>query len=115
MVPLNVACSQVFVYLILLLDATVRIAQDRWCQERALTDLQWSPHHPELVLASYSARGHGLDATASSALHSHGHGHGHSHTDADGLVLVWSVQLKLTVKLKLENGTGLGVSHLFLV
>lgn len=42
-------------------------------------DLQWSPHHPELVLASYTARGHGLDATSSSALH----------TDADGLVLVW--------------------------
>ena len=53
--------------------------QDRWCQERALTDLQWSPHRPELVLASYSARGHGLDATSSSSLH----------TDADGLVLVW--------------------------
>ncbi|CAN0532680.1 unnamed protein product, partial [Scytosiphon promiscuus] len=55
------------------------LVQDRWCQERALTDLQWSPHRPELVLASYSARGHGLDATSSSSLH----------TDADGLVLVW--------------------------
>lgn len=60
-------------------DVCIVFIQDRWCQERALTDLQWSPHRPELVLACYSARGHGLDATSSSSLH----------TDADGLVLMW--------------------------
>ncbi|CAM9925159.1 unnamed protein product [Scytosiphon promiscuus] len=66
------------------LNEAMTLHEDRWCQERALTDLQWSPHHPELVLASYSARGHGLDATSSSALH----------TDADGLVLVWSMAMQ---------------------
>ncbi|CBJ25912.1 putative: similar to cytoplasmic dynein intermediate chain [Ectocarpus siliculosus] len=66
------------------LNEAMTLHEDRWCQERSLTDLQWSPHHPELVLASYTARGHGLDATSSSALH----------TDADGLVLVWSMAMQ---------------------
>ncbi|CAM9931666.1 unnamed protein product, partial [Laminaria digitata] len=66
------------------LNEAMTLHEDRWCQERALTDLQWSPHRPELVLASYSARGHGLDATSSSSLL----------TDADGLVLVWSMAMQ---------------------
>lgn len=66
------------------LNEAMALHEDRWCQERALTDLQWSPHRPELVLACYSARGHGLDATSSSSLH----------TDADGLVLMWSMAMQ---------------------
>ncbi|CAN0440340.1 unnamed protein product, partial [Ectocarpus sp. 8 AP-2014] len=36
------------------LNEAMTLHEDRWCQERSLTDLQWSPHHPELVLASYT-------------------------------------------------------------
>eukprot|EP01133_Synstelium_polycarpum_P013688 gene13688-16125_t len=45
---------------------------ERWSKHRSVTDINWSPKHPELVVTSYSANEAG------------------SH-DPDGVVLVWSV------------------------
>ncbi|CAM9994498.1 unnamed protein product, partial [Phaeothamnion confervicola] len=56
------------------------------CEDRATTDLHWSPHHPELLLAAYSARGRGVDPAAVA-------GTG-CYNDADGLVLVWSLAVQ---------------------
>ncbi|KAJ3071417.1 hypothetical protein HDU98_005378 [Podochytrium sp. JEL0797] len=44
---------------------------DRWSKNRAVTDLQWSPRHPELLLASYNKNPA-------------------SHNDPDGLLLIWN-------------------------
>jgi len=48
------------------------LADERWTKNRSVTDINWSPKHPELVVSSYSANEAG------------------SH-DPDGVVLVWSV------------------------
>ncbi|GAM20377.1 hypothetical protein SAMD00019534_035520 [Acytostelium subglobosum LB1] len=48
------------------------LADERWTKHRSVTDINWSPKHPELVVTSYSSNEAG------------------SH-DPDGVVLVWSV------------------------
>ncbi|EGG21460.1 cytoplasmic dynein intermediate chain [Cavenderia fasciculata] len=48
------------------------LVDERWSKHRSVTDINWSPKHPELVVTSYSANETG------------------SH-DPDGVVLVWSV------------------------
>eukprot|EP00742_Colponemidia_sp_Colp-10_P005038 GILJ01005383.1.p1 GENE.GILJ01005383.1~~GILJ01005383.1.p1 ORF type:complete len:644 (-),score=93.54 GILJ01005383.1:168-2021(-) len=50
--------------------------EEKWCKGRAVTDVAWSPKHPELLLASYSAKD---DAAV---------------TDPDGLVLLWSLSMR---------------------
>ncbi|CAM9327297.1 unnamed protein product [Chrysoparadoxa australica] len=59
---------------------------ERWCTDRAVTDMHWSPHHSELVLCSYSARGASVQQAASA-------GAG-SASDLDGVVLVWSLAME---------------------
>jgi dynein intermediate chain len=59
-----------------------------WCSERAVTDVHWSPHYSELLLASYTAKGqrldsHGVDSGPVPASTFNG--------DPDGLLLVWSL------------------------
>eukprot|EP01132_Coremiostelium_polycephalum_P001244 gene1244-1569_t len=48
------------------------LSDERWTKHRSVTDINWSPKHPDLVVTSYSANEAG------------------SH-DPDGVVLVWSV------------------------
>ncbi|KYQ89703.1 cytoplasmic dynein intermediate chain [Tieghemostelium lacteum] len=48
------------------------LQDERWTKHRSVTDINWSPKHPELVVTSYSANEAG------------------SH-DPDGVVLVWSI------------------------
>ncbi|EFA85404.1 cytoplasmic dynein intermediate chain [Heterostelium album PN500] len=48
------------------------LQDERWSKHRSVTDINWSPKHPELVVTSYSANEAG------------------SH-DPDGVVLVWTV------------------------
>ncbi|CAM9402404.1 unnamed protein product [Ascophyllum nodosum] len=79
------------------LNEAMTLHEDRWCQERALTDLQWSPHRPELVLTSYSARGHSVEAPSSSSLLTT------TNTDADGLVLVWSLAMQHRPEFQLSS------------
>ncbi|CAM9172824.1 unnamed protein product [Discosporangium mesarthrocarpum] len=67
------------------LSEAMQFHEDRWCADRALTDIQWSMHRAELVLASYSAKGHGLQPGLSSL---------HVNSDPDGLVLVWSLAMQ---------------------
>ncbi|KAF2077528.1 hypothetical protein CYY_001146 [Polysphondylium violaceum] len=54
------------------LKLVATLADERWTKHRSVTDINWSPKHPELVVSSYSANEAG------------------SH-DPDGVVLVWSV------------------------
>lgn len=59
---------------------------ERWSAQRAVTDVAWSPSHPELMLTSYFSRDggrRGWDGAAAAA-----------GADAEGAVLVWSVGMR---------------------
>lgn len=50
---------------------------ERWSKSRCVTSLDWSPHYPELLLASYH---NSLD----------------NPHDPDGVVLIWNTKFKKT-------------------
>jgi len=80
------------------LNPTLTFYDEKFCHDRSVTDLHWSPHHSELMLCAYNARGVGgvggmgfglpkeTDEAKSAGL-SLG-------SDPDGLVLVWSLSLQ---------------------
>ena len=49
-------------------------AHDRWTKNRAVTSIDWSPHFPELVLASFGKNSGNVN-------------------ESDGLVLVWNIHM----------------------
>jgi dynein intermediate chain, cytosolic len=57
-----------------------------WCQDRAVSDVHWSPHYPELLLVAYSAPGRGQESALLGPA-------GAGDAPPDGLVLVWSLAL----------------------
>eukprot|EP00741_Cyanophora_paradoxa_P014982 tig00020830_g14455.t1 len=59
------------------LSYAVTLFDEKWSKHRAVTDLSWSPKHPELLAAAYGSR---ADALTS---------------EPDGLVLVWSTANRL--------------------
>ncbi|CAG0921639.1 unnamed protein product [Notodromas monacha] len=60
---------------------------DRWCRGRVITAMDWSAQFPELLVASYSSRGPGVDIAG---------GSGPGGNDPDGVVLVWNTRYKRT-------------------
>ncbi|KAG5175478.1 WD40-repeat-containing domain protein [Tribonema minus] len=70
------------------LHKLLRFYDPTWCGDRAITDVHWSPHYPELLLVAYSASGRGQNLE-SALLGAPAAGDAHP----DGLVLVWSLAL----------------------
>ncbi|KAJ3233147.1 hypothetical protein HDU78_006651 [Chytriomyces hyalinus] len=51
---------------------TITFSDDRWTKNRSVTDISWSPRHPELLLASYNKNQSSI-------------------SDPDGVVLIWNL------------------------
>lgn len=58
------------------------ISDERWSRGRTVTDIQWSPHHKELFLASYTKRMVNSELDWSRGA-----------SDPNGVVLIWSTHM----------------------
>jgi dynein intermediate chain, cytosolic len=90
---------------------TLEFYDTHMCDDRAVTDVHWSPHYPELLLVAYSARGCSATGDTDTASSSSSSVTTAAATAAvvsnepDGVVLVWSIATPARPELILHSSS----------